>query len=90
MKTYELKYKLTNSPFWTKLKNVVEDGMTDQGLSRFIVLDDNTRIEVPTTATFVFAPSRAHYIEILRAKEEAKLKGSSIPAIPTPDISTGE
>lgn len=90
MRSYELKYKLPFRPFWKKLKDVREDGLTDHGQSRFFILDDNTRIEVPTTAVFVFAPSRASYIEILRAKEESKLKGSSLPAIPTPTIQTGE
>ena len=45
---YSVKYKsLKRLSSWKKLKRVKGDGLVESGLSRFFILEDETRIEIP-------------------------------------------
>lgn len=80
MFSYEIKYRLKGSLRWKSLTKIIEDGVVEGLNSRFFILSDNTRIEIPDTSEFVFAPSRHEYISYLKEKEKAK-----VPFVPSQD-----
>jgi len=70
---YEVKYRLRGDWFWKKLKRVKADGMVvDQNKSvfqsRFFILNDESRVELPIANTvFVFPKER--FISIKESME---------------------
>ena len=56
--TYTVKYKLPVQWFWRTIKRVKGDGILENGAARFFQLDDETRIEIPVQARFIFGKDR--------------------------------
>lgn len=73
--TYTVEYKLSNQWFWRKIKNVKGDGIIEHSQSRFIILDDESRFEIPITAMFKFDSKR--FLSIKQSMEEEI--GSTVP-----------
>lgn len=75
--TYIVYYK--KGMFWHKLRNVKGDGIVEHNKSRFFILDDETRIEIPIDYIFKFSKERFLLIK-QRMEEESgqslKLKGN--------------
>jgi len=66
---YTVKYKKPGWLFWRKLKRVKGDGIVmETGNSRFFILDDETRIELPTK--FIFKFDRERFFVIKQDMEE--------------------
>ncbi len=86
MKSYTVQYKYPYNWRWKTLSEIKEDGMNDGANSRYFISLDNTRIEISVTAEFRFSPDRDTFIQLLRAKEQAKLKGAAIPGIAHPSL----
>jgi len=62
MITYTVYYK--KKLFWKKLKKVKGDGLTENGISRFFILEDETRIEIPCqNIMFRFSKERFYLIK---------------------------
>ena len=73
--TYTVKYKLSNQWLWRTIKQVKGDGILEHGQSRFIILDDETRFEIPITAMFKFCSKR-----FLSIKQQMETEtGQAIP-----------
>ena len=70
---YSVRYKKAGSLFWRKIKNVTTDGITEGAQSRFFILKDKTRIELPVSCHFIFGSERADLIEYLRREEKNKI-----------------
>jgi len=70
---YSVRYKKPGSLFWQKIKDVTTDGITEGAQSRFFILKDKTRIEVPVSCHFIFGSERADLIEYLRREEKNKI-----------------
>jgi len=60
---YTVKYKLLGQWFWRKVKGVKGDGFLSETNARFLILSDETRIEIPVTSTFRFSPNRFRLTE---------------------------
>jgi hypothetical protein len=59
---YSVRFK--NNFFWHKIKKVKGDGFTENGTSRFIILEDETRIEIPChNIIFKFSKERFYLIK---------------------------
>lgn len=57
MITYSVKYK--RYFFWKRIYNVKGDGLLENGMARFFIKEDETRIEVPCQNTvFHFSKDR--------------------------------
>ena len=57
---------------WKKIKKVKGDGILENGLSRFFVLEDETRIEMPMHG-YLFKFSKERFLSIQkRMNEEAR------------------
>ena len=56
--TYTVKYKLPGRWLWRTIKRVKGDGILENGAARFFQLDDETRIEIPAKASFIFGKER--------------------------------
>ena len=56
--TYTVKYKLPGQLFWRTIKRVKGDGILENRAARFFQLDDETRIEIPVQARFIFGKER--------------------------------
>jgi hypothetical protein len=70
--TYTVKYKLFRMWRWRKLRGVVADGI--EGGARWFVLDDDSRIEIPTEDTrFWFSRERMDVIKanLAKARDDA-------------------
>ena len=65
--TYSCRYRVPKRLFWTKLKNVVGDGIEPN--FRFLVLEDDTTIYIPVESEVIFCPKRAKSIEKAMSKE---------------------
>jgi len=77
MMNYQVKYK-TIKLFarWKKLKRVKGDGLLENGLARFFILEDETRVEIPIpNMMFRFSKERFYSVKE-RMEVEAK---QSIP-----------
>jgi len=78
--TYTVSYKREKNLRFKKIKNVVGDGIMEDSKvpTRFFILKDNTRIEIPVVGTeFMFSPERYDIIkknmeDLKRQQEEAK------------------
>jgi hypothetical protein len=55
---YSVKYKKPGSLFFSSLKNVKGDGVCEGAQSRFFILSDETRIELPCSCQFIFSSQR--------------------------------
>ncbi len=64
---YTVKYRKPSQFFWRKIKKVKGDGFASAN-SRYFILDDETRVEVPSDSIFVF--SRGRYEVILKNMEK--------------------
>lgn len=53
--------------FWRTINNVRGDGLMENG-NRYFILDDESRVEVPTTAVFWFSKER--FISIKKNMEK--------------------
>lgn len=73
---YTVKYKKPGWVFWRRLEEVKADGVIEMSNSRFFILDDETRIEIPTTFIFEFDKKRFYVSEaqIQREMDENKQK----------------
>ena len=61
---YAVKYKKTNGSFWHKIKKVKGDGIVENGISRFFILEDESRVEIPCQNTiFKFSKERFYVIK---------------------------
>ena len=65
MITYTVKFK---NKFWHTLKKVKGDGILENGLSRFFILEDETRIEIPCQG-IIFKFSKERYYGIKERME---------------------
>lgn len=64
MMTYTVNFKKTGSlNLWRKLKKVKGDGIVENGLSRFFILEDETRIEIPMQ-NMIFKFSKERFLSI--------------------------
>ena len=71
MVTYIVKYRrLGFFSRWRKLKNVKGDGLVENGVSRYFILENETRIEMPIGLIFQFGKERFYVIKE-RIEEEA-------------------
>jgi len=66
---YSVKYKLPGQWLWHKVKGVKGDGFIAETNARFLTLVDETRIEIPVTATFRFSPNRFRLTEKQMSRE---------------------
>ena len=73
MLTFSVRYKKPGSLFWRNIDNITTDGITEGAQSRFFVLKDQTRIELPVSCHFIFGSERADLIEYLRREEKNKI-----------------
>ncbi len=64
---YEVSYK--KRFFWKKIKKVKGDGLLENGASRFFILENETRIEVPCTNIFKFSKERFYGIKERMSQE---------------------
>jgi len=74
---YQVKYK-TIKLFarWKKFKRLKGDGLLENGLARFFILEDETRIEIPIgNIIFKFSKERFNFV---KEKMETEAK-QSIP-----------
>lgn len=74
MITYTVKYRKQFGFFarWKVIKKCKGDGLTENGLSRFFIFEDETRIEVPCKNTiFKFSKERFYLIKE-RMSQEAR------------------
>lgn len=73
---YDAYFKRVGEDKWHVLKNVKGDGIIAESQSRFFILEDETRIEIPATnMLFKFPPRR-----FLAIKKQMELEaGQSIP-----------
>lgn len=74
---YSVKFK--KSLFWKTIKRVKGDGIVENGTSRYFILEDETRIEVPYTNIFKFSKERFYLIKERmnqEAGQEIKVKPS--------------
>ena len=56
---YNIYYKKRKDLFYKKIKKCKGDGIVDNGVSRYIILSDETRIEIPCHETiFKFSKER--------------------------------
>ncbi len=65
---YTVKYKMPGQFFWRKLKGVKGDGILFGGphnetiASRYFIMTDDSRIEMPVSMMFIFDPLRCRVI----------------------------
>ena len=75
MITYIVKYK--KRFLWHKIKGIKGDGLIENGLSRFFILEDETRIEIPCqNMIFKFSKERFYTIKErmeVEANQEIKI-----------------
>lgn len=73
MTTYTVYYKRADLfSRWRKLKRVKGDGILENGMCRFFILEDEIRIEIPLHG-YLFKFSKERFISIQkRMSEEAK------------------
>lgn len=61
---YEVKYKrLGMFSKWHKFKRVKGDGLVENNVSRYFILEDESRIEIPTHCIFKFSKERFYMIK---------------------------
>ena len=68
---YNVYYRKIKDLFYKKIRNCKGDGIVDNGMSRYFILSDETRIEIPCYDTiFRFSKERFYSIKE-RIEEEA-------------------
>ena len=67
--SYSVYYKPITSIFWRKIKHVKGDGFVENKNTRWFILSDETRIEVPCDGV-VFKFSKERFITIKRDMEK--------------------
>ena len=82
MITYTVKFKRQGSWTFETLKDVKEDGINEGAQSRFFILQDDSRVELPVSCYFVFSKERYELITQLRHKEASQAAGSGVPGVP--------
>ena len=89
MVTYSVKYKFQGWSSWKTITNVAEDGFSDFGVSRYFILANRQRLEVPSNALFQFDSRRQDRIEEIKASVEVQgvvdRTGLSVPGITHPN-----
>jgi len=68
MITYDVKYRGPGYLMYKTIKKVKGDGLVEDGHSRYFILEDETRIEIPRTYEFEFSKER--YMAILDRMEK--------------------
>jgi len=64
MFTYTVWYKEVSDKNWKKLDKVEADGLIPEVQTRFFMLQDNSRYEIPTAGMiFKFSPDRAEILK---------------------------
>lgn len=73
---YSVKYKKSGQWFFRTIKNIKGDGICEGGAgSRFFILEDETRIELPCSCHFIFSKDRFNFIKAMIESQA----GQSIP-----------
>jgi len=70
MITYQVKVKKWFG--YRTIKNVKGDGLVENGKARWFILNDETRIEIPSNREFIFSKERFLIIENQIRKEAGK------------------
>ena len=72
---YTVKYKKAHWLFWKTLKNVQADGHIPNLPTRYFILKDDSRVEIPIDFMFKFSKERFECFKDLEAKmaEESKV-----------------
>lgn len=90
MVTYSVKYKFQGWSSWKTITSVVEDGFSDYGVSRYFILANKHRLEVPSNALFQFDSRRQDRIEEIKASIEVQgvvdPTGLAVPGIKHPAL----
>ena len=90
MVTYSVKYKFQGWSSWKTITNVAEDGFSDYGVSRYFILANKQRLEIPSNALFQFESRRQDRIEEVRAEMAdqgvADRSGLAVPGITHPGL----
>ena len=73
---YQVKYKPVHSLFWKSISKVKGDGILEETGQRFFILEDETRVELPT-ANMLFRFSKERFYSIKQQME--KEAGRPIP-----------
>ena len=69
MNNYEVSYKKIGCfRRWHKLKEVKGDGLLENGLSRFFILEDETRIEI-SVGNIIFKFSKDRFFAVKKTME---------------------
>ena len=65
MNNYEVSYKRIGFlRRWYKLRKVKGDGLLENGLARFFILEDETRVEIPIgNIIFKFSKERFYFVK---------------------------
>ncbi len=66
---YTVTYKRSGSLFSTKLKRVKGDGIVETNLSRYFILEDESRIEIPIN-NYIFKFSSGRFVDIKKNIEQ--------------------
>jgi hypothetical protein len=72
---YSVQYKKPESFFFRKIKNVKGDGICEATGSRYFILADETRIELPCSCHFKFSKDRFNVIKSMMEQQT----GQAIP-----------
>ncbi len=82
MITYTVKFKRQGAWTFETLNYVKEDGINEGAQSRFFILQDDSRVELPVSCYFVFSKERYELITQIRHKEASQASGSGVPGVP--------
>ena len=70
MITYTVSYKKTKNLFFKKISKVKGDGILENGISIYFILENETRIEIPCQDTiFKFSKERFYVIKDRMSQE---------------------
>lgn len=73
---YSVKYKKAGQMFFRKIKYIKGDGICEGGTgSRYFILQDETRVELPCSCHFIFSKERFDAIRTMMEQQA----GQSIP-----------
>lgn len=90
MVTYSVKYKFQGNLTWKTITNVIEDGFSDGSVSRYFILANKQRVEIPSIAIFKFDARRQDRIEEIRSEISTSgivdTVGLSVPGISHPGL----
>ncbi len=66
---YTVKYKSPGACFWRKVKRVKGDGIMPENGNRYLILNDDSRLEIPKRALIHFSRGRYEMIKQQMEKE---------------------